>query len=122
MALRYVLDEHLRGALWAALQRHNAAGVDPIDVVQVGDPPDLPCGTKDPDLLVWAEREGRMVVTRDWRSMPGHLAAHLLAGRHSPGVCLLQKGRTLPQVVFSLALAAHATDPAEWQDQVKALP
>jgi hypothetical protein len=122
MALRYVLDEHLRGALWVALQQHNAAGVDPVDVVQVGDPPDLPCGTTDPDLLVWAEREGRLVVTRDWRTMPRHLAAHLLAGHHSPGVCLLQKSRALPQLVFSLALAAHASDPQEWRDQVRFLP
>jgi hypothetical protein len=48
MALRYVLDENLRGRLWSAFQRHNAAGVDRVDVTRVGDPLDLPLGTADP--------------------------------------------------------------------------
>jgi hypothetical protein len=122
MPLRYVLDEHLRGALWLALRRHNAVGAYPVDVVRVGDPADLPLGTADPDLLAWAEREQRIVVTRDWKTMPGHLANHLQAGHHSPGVCLLRPGHRLPDLVFALALAAYATDPAEWTDQVKFLP
>lgn len=122
MPLRYVLDKHLRGPLGVALQQHNASGGIPVDVVRVGDPPDLPCGTPDPDILVWAQRVGRLVVSRDYKTMPGHLAAHLQAGRHSPGVCLLPPGRTLPQLVFGLALAAHASDPTEWLDQWKYLP
>jgi hypothetical protein len=121
MPLRFVLDEHLRGPLWVALQQHNAGGTYPVDVVRVGDPPDLPCGTADPVLLAWAEREGRIVVTGDVNTMPGHLAAHLQAGHHSPGVCLLPPGWTLPGLVFGLALAAHASDPAEWSDQAKYL-
>jgi hypothetical protein len=32
MPFRYVLDEHLRGALWHAIQHHNAGGVDPIEL------------------------------------------------------------------------------------------
>ena len=31
MALAYLLDEHLRGPLWWAIQRHNARGSDLID-------------------------------------------------------------------------------------------
>jgi hypothetical protein len=63
MPLAFVLDEHLRGSLWRALQRWNLLGVDVLDVVRVGDPPDLPLGTSDPDLLAWAEREGRILVS-----------------------------------------------------------
>jgi hypothetical protein len=44
--IRFVLDEHLRGPLWRAGQRHNARAEDPIDVVRVGDPPDLPLGQR----------------------------------------------------------------------------
>jgi hypothetical protein len=122
MALRFVLDEHLRGPLWPALLQHNAAGIYPVDVVRVGDPPDLPRGTPDPDILIWAEREGRIVLTFDVGSMPGHLNAHRQAGRHSPGVCILPSGRKIPQLVFSIAVAAHASDPGEWFDQVRYLP
>src|SRR5947209_5200983 len=114
MPLSYVLDEHLRGPLWAALRQHNAGGVD--------DPPDLPRGTSDPDLLLWAEREGRVVVTMDWNTMPGYLLTHLQGGRHSPGVVILRPGHTLPDLVFNLILAAYAWDPAEVRDQVRFLP
>jgi hypothetical protein len=47
MPLRYVLDEHLRGPLWRALQWHNSAGVYPVDVVRVGDLVDLPLSADD---------------------------------------------------------------------------
>src|SRR5438270_13531903 len=45
--LSFVLDEHLRGPLWIAIQTHIARGIHPIDAVRVGDPTDLPLGTKD---------------------------------------------------------------------------
>jgi hypothetical protein len=49
MALRYVLDTHLRGPLWRAIQWHNSAGINPLDVVRVGDPSDLPLGWR----IIW---------------------------------------------------------------------
>ena len=41
MVLRYLLDEHLRGPLRRAVQWHNGRGSYPLDVVCVGDFPDL---------------------------------------------------------------------------------
>ncbi len=122
MPLRYVLDEHLRGILWKAIQQHNASGSNPLDVVCVGDPMDLPLGSKDPDILVWAEREGRVLVSRDKQTLPRHLAAHLAAGRHSPGIIIPRPRQTLPQLVFHLALAAYLYDPSEVRDQICHLP
>jgi hypothetical protein len=122
MLLRYVLDEHLRGELWQAVLSHNAQGVYPIDVVRVGDPSDLPLGTDDPGLLQWAETEGRIVVSRDESTMKTHLADHLQAGRHSPGLFLVRKKSTLPEVVFFLVAAGYASDPGEWQDQFRCIP
>jgi len=122
MALNYLLDEHLRGILWQAFQHHNASGVNPVDVKQVGDPPDLPLGTPDPDLLLWCERTSRIVVTLDRNTMPKHLAAHLRQGHHSPGVFILQPGYTVAELVAALVLAAYIYDPMEVQDQVIFLP
>ncbi len=122
MPVKYLLDEHLRGALWTAVLHHNAAGVDPIDVVRVGDPPDLPLGTKDPDLLLWAEREGRVVVTKDCGTMPTHLGHHLRSGHHSAGVFIVRGHFTLPQIVFHLVLFSHAGDPATIEDQFDFIP
>jgi len=63
MPLRYLLDENQRGVLWHVIQRHNARGIDPIDAQRVGDPADLPLGSEDPAILLWAEREQRILVT-----------------------------------------------------------
>src|SRR5262245_32601251 len=123
MPLRHVLDEHLRGALWSAIQAHNARGVDPIDVVQVGGPADLPLGTPDPDILLWAEREGRLFVTRDTNTVPGHLADHLASGHDSPGVLILRRLHvSVPQAVFALALIAHAGDPTDYVNCYRFIP
>jgi hypothetical protein len=122
MPLAFVLDENLRGVLYQAIRQHNAAGSDAIDAVQVGDPPDLPLGSKDPDILLWAEAHGRVLVTRDQGTMLVHLADHLRAGHHSPGVLLLRRNMTLGQVVSGLALVAHAADPALLRDRAEFVP
>ncbi len=122
MPLSYVLDEHLRRILLQAIQQHNAAGLFPINAVQVGDPPDLPLGSADPAILLWAEREGRVVVSFDNGTMPGHLAHHLQGGHHSAGIFLLRRNATIPQLVAYLAIAAHAADPAAQQDRCEFIP
>src|SRR5690242_5171263 len=110
MALAFLLDEHLRGKLWRAIESHNARGVHPIDAVCVGDADDLPLGSDDPDILLWAEREGRILVSRDEATMKTYFAEHLQAGHHSPGLFLIRKGSTLPDVVLFLAAVVYASD------------
>lgn len=122
MPLRYLLDEHLRGPLWRAIQWLNNSGVYPLDVVRVADPPDLPLGSDDPTLLQWAEREQPILVTHDADTMPRHLADHLAAGRHSPGVFMLRPHSTLPQILSFLQDAAYASEPEEWQDRIQFIP
>jgi hypothetical protein len=122
MPLAYLLDENLRRRLWNAIQRHNASGNDLIDAIRVGDPVHLPLGTLDPDILLWAEAAARIVITLDRTTMPGHLAAHLATGRHSPGVFMLRAGGTTANVVAMLAYIAHNSDPLDWQDRIEYIP
>jgi len=122
MALTFVLDEHLRGVTWQAIRSHNAKGAFLIDAVRVGDPTDLPLGSTDPEVLTWAEWEGRIIVSRDEGTMKTHLADHLKAGRHSPGVLLIRKGSRPADVALYLAAVAHASDAEEWQDQYRYIP
>src|SRR6266404_1456724 len=110
MPLRYLLDEHLwGGGLWQAIQQHNTLGTDPLDVLRVGDPMDLPLGAADPDILLWAEREGRVFVSLDKRTLPRHLALHLQAGHHSPGILIIRSGSTVPQAGDCLANGQKTT-------------
>ena len=122
MPLRYLLDEHLHGALWRAIQQHNVAGNNPLDTLCVGDPSDLLLGATDSDNLLWAEREGRILVSLDKNTLPGHLVQHLQSGHRSPGVLLIRPGRAVAQVVSFLVIAAYASDPADWQDRWEYIP
>ena len=122
MPLTFLLDEHLRGPLWRAIGHHNARGTHLIDAVRVGDPPDLPLGSLDPDILSWADREGRILVSLDRDTLPGFFQQHLRAGHHSPGLLLVDPLRALAVVVGELALIAHAGNPADYFDQIAYIP
>src|SRR5262249_44220680 len=110
------------GPLLRALRQHPTAATHPVDVVQVGEPVDLPLGTPDPDVLLWAERTGRVLVTRDKRTMPGFLANHLQAGRHSPGIYVFRRRLTIPEIVDLLVIAAYTTDPLLIRDRYEFIP
>lgn len=120
--LRYVLDENLRGVLWRAIQQHNSQSGFPIDAVRVGDPPDLPLGTVDPDILIWAEREARIFVSLDKRTLPGHLAQHLQQGRHSPGIFIVSRSSTLKDILDYLMYSAYAGHPLDYADGIRFIP
>jgi hypothetical protein len=121
MGLRYLFDEHLRGALPEAVVRLAARHGFVIDVVQVGDAVDLPLGTSDLDILRWAEEHGRIVVSHDTKTLPEHLAEHLAAGRHSPSVFIARRPLNLALAEW-LVLAAFASDAPEWKDRVTFVP
>lgn len=122
MLIRFLLDEHLRGPLWHAIQRHNLRGGLPIDAVRVGDPADMPLGSDDPVILLWAEREQRILVTEDRNTMAGHLARHLQAGQRSPGVFLITCGCGIAEMVTYLELVAHAGDSADYENAITYVP
>ena len=82
MPIAFVLDENLRGKpLWHAIRHHNLGGALRIDATRVGDPADLPLGSLDPDILAWAERADRIIITEDAATFPAELAAHLRRGQ-----------------------------------------
>jgi hypothetical protein len=122
MALAFLLDEHLRGPLWQAILQHNLRGRERIDVVRVGDPPDLPLAVDDPAILLWAERERRILVTEDRHTMGRHLRDHLATGHHSPGIFITRAGQSIRMVTECLVLIAQAGEPAEFADAITYIP
>jgi hypothetical protein len=119
MPLQFLLDENLRGPLWRAIQRHNAMGSYALDVIRVGDAPDLPLSTLDPAILLWAEKELRILVSFDKKTMIDHLANHLQSGHHCPGIFAIRRRTTVPEVLSFVVLAAYASEPHEWQDRIE---
>ena len=122
MPLRFLLDENLRGGgLWQAIQKHNQVGIYPLDVIRVGDPSDLPLGALDPDILLWGERESRILISLDKTSLLKSLRDFLQSGYHSPGILLVRGGSTITEI-FDLLVVAHAGDPGVYQDTITFIP
>jgi len=73
-------------------------------------------------FLLWAAREGRILITEDVHTMPGHLTNHLQAGHHSPGVFVISVGYSIGQLVSHLELVVHAGDSADYQNTITHIP
>lgn len=83
---------------------------------------DLPLGISDSELLVWAEREDRILVTFDKATLASHLDDHQRTGHHSPGVLMLRRGTSLSEVVQYLVLIAYVSESWEWRDRITFIP
>lgn len=121
MSLRYVFDEHLRGVLPETVRRRAQREGYSLDVAEVGDESGPPLGILDPDLLIWAEGNQRILVSRDTNTLRGHLKEHLKGGRHSPGVFIVREPLNLALADW-LVLMAFASSPDEWRDGLAFVP
>lgn len=79
----YLLDENVMPALGDQLLRLRPQ----MNILKVGDQSAPPLGTKDPEILLWLENNNFSLVTRNRKSMPGHLNYHVTNGYHV--LCLL---------------------------------
>ncbi len=122
MPLSFLFDENIPLSLRTAHVKHNASTNFVFDVVFVGAPPDLPRGADDSDILRWAERENRIVVTVDESTMPEVLWQHLNAGRHCPGILIVRPRSKTPDIIDHLAQLAYASEAWEWQDRIEYIP
>jgi hypothetical protein len=122
MALRFLVDENLRGPLWAAINRVNAGRALPLEIACVGEKPELPLGISDPEVLLRGEQHGFVLISNDLRTMPGHFAAHLASGRLSPGVFLIALPVSIPEILEALFYYADAADDDTWSGQILFIP
>jgi len=116
--LRFLFDENVDAKLAHAVMRHNLNGEQPLEIIRIGEPTDLPLSSTDPEILVWAEREQRILVTNDKRTIPLHLADHLRAGGHSPGIFMIRHSARVISLCEFLIVAAYASEPHEWIDRI----
>ena len=118
----FLLDENTHGAIPNAIRQFNRGRTTQVDVLRVGEPGAPPLGALDDRLLIWAGSYGRILVTEDVMTMPGHLAAHLAAGRHSPGILFVQPGTSIRQLDDELVLISVIGKPDDFADQCQFIP
>jgi hypothetical protein len=93
-----------------------------IEWFQVGLEGAPPKGTKDPPLLIFAEENKMILVSRDKRTMPKHLQAHFQQGRRTCGVLLLRRGFSITSYAEDLILVWSANDDKDLVDCTLYIP
>jgi predicted nuclease of predicted toxin-antitoxin system len=115
MKIRYQADADLNIKIVVATVRLNP-GVD----FRTADAASL-TGVTDSRVLEIAAEEGRILVTHDKSTMPGHFA-EFVQTRESPGVFVVRRGLKLAEIAEELVMIWEASEPGEWVNQISYLP
>jgi uncharacterized protein DUF5615 len=117
MSIRFLADEDLKAGIVQGLRSREPA-IDILDVKTAG-----LRGTKDPALLELADRQGRILITYDRRTMTRYFRDRLHAGKSSPGVFVFPQQRSaIGEIVEWLLLVWTASQVEEWRDRIVYLP
>lgn len=76
----------------------------------------------DRELLIWAAHEGRVVITHDRRTMPGHAGDLMSEGKDIAGLFVVPRSLPLHQVLDDLELLVTCSEGDEWVNVVRYLP
>ena len=109
-------DEDLNGRLVRGLLRHKSD----LDLVRVQD---VGLGAAGDDrVLDWADRNGRLLLTHDSRTMPGHIRSRLAGGAHVAGVFIVDDRASIGDCIADILLVAECSEVEEWRDRIVYVP
>jgi len=115
MSARFQADANLNPEIQRGLRRREptidfrgAAGV-------------IPDGTLDSEVLEIAAEAGRVLVSRDVTTMPGHFQ-RFISGSASPGLLLIPSNRPLGRVIEGLLLVWLHWPEEAFRNQIRWLP
>ena len=78
-------------------------------------------GLPDHEVLKIAEREGRVLVSHDRETMPGHFR-RFTAESSSAGVLIVSQSLPIRDAIEEILLVWAATEPSEWRNRIAYLP
>jgi hypothetical protein len=119
--VKFLLDEDSLG-LAEAVERHNLFAAVFIDLISIGDAGAIAREAEDDEILVWAQEHARILITRDRSTMRHWLSAHIAAGRTSPGVFILKRRATIPEIMEHLELVTGAGRPEDFANREEWIP
>ena len=114
--LRLAADENFDGRIVRGLLRV----LPDLDLVRVQDTPIA--GADDEEVLEWAAREERVVLTHDVSTMTAAAWTRVRAGLAMPGVIEVESGSPIGQAIDEISLVVVASRPGEHEGQVVFLP
>lgn len=110
--LRLAVDADVHGDIIRGLRRR----LPDIDVVRVQDV--LPEGTPDPDVLVWAAAENRILTTNDRNTMVGFAYERAATGERVSGLIITISEQSIGSAIDDIAIIAEYMPEEEIRDQV----
>jgi hypothetical protein len=113
---RLAADENLNNDSVRGLLRRKPD----LDVVRVQDAG--LSGSSDPEVLAWAAREQRVLVTHDVSTLSAHAYERVTAGLSMPGVFEVPTGVSIAHAIDDLLLIVECSFENEWEGQVRYLP
>jgi hypothetical protein len=114
--IRLLADEDFNGRIVRGLFLRKTD----LDLVRIQD---VGLGGADDDVVLeWAEKNGRILLSHDGRTMPNHVRSRLELGGHIPGVFIVDDLAAIGDCVEDILLVAECSDEGEWEDQIHYLP
>jgi predicted nuclease of predicted toxin-antitoxin system len=114
--LPHAADHDLDGDIIRGLLRRDP-GLDLVRLVDVG-----MASRTDPEVLVWAAREGRVLVTQDRNTMVGYAWDRVTNGLPMEGVLVRLTSMSIGQAIDELLVIASCGLPGDFRDHVRFLP
>ena len=69
-------------------------------------------------MIRLAAVQGRILISHDENSMPGHFSDFLASGNRSPGALMVPQGKPVGRVIESILLIWIASEADEWTDRI----
>ncbi len=114
--LHFAADENFNNHILSGLRRRKPD----LDIVRVQDAG--LSGADDSEILQWAAREGRILLTHDLRTIGPEVQRLLRSGRPVAGVLAVGRKATFSAAIEEILLMAECSLEGEWAGQVTYLP
>jgi hypothetical protein len=109
------VDEDFNNDIWRGVVRR----APHVDIVRVQD-----VGLRehsDQDVLTWAARENRVLLTHDVRTMTRQARERVAAGLAMPGVMEVPRYRLMGEMIEQIVLWAEVGEPHDMENLVRFL-
>lgn len=114
--IKLAADEDFRNQILRGVRLVNP-NVDILTVQDAG-----LAGAADGTVLEWAAAEGRVLLTHDADTMPGHAYDRIVRDLPVPGLFVLRQSLPIGEAVEQIILIAVCSLEGEWDAQVRYLP
>lgn len=106
--ISFAADENLDGAIVRGVLRRNSA----VDILRIQDAG--LSGVEDPQVLEWAAREGRVLLTHDVATITAYAYERVREGKKMPGVIEVGAKVATGQAIEDILLIAESSLEGEW--------